>query len=131
MKIKGYRILSNFLIVIMFVVLIVYIGASNSQYVFSYRNEDVIYNGNKDGNKVCIMFNVYWGTEYIEDILSVLDNYGISATFFVGGQWVEKEGEMFNKIIEKGHEIGNHGYFHKDQEYLSYEQNYDEINSNH
>lgn len=131
MKIKGYRILSNIIIFGMFAILLVYIGASNYQYVFSYQNEDVIYNGNKDSNKVSLMINVYWGTEYIEDMLNVFDNYNVKTTFFVGGQWVEKEPEMLDLIISKGHEIGNHGYFHKDQEYLSYEQNYEEINVNH
>ena len=131
MKIKSYRLISNIVIICMLAIMMVYVGASNYQYVFSYQNEDVIYNGNKDSNKVSIMINVYWGTEYIDDILTILNNYGVKTTFFVGGQWVEKEPEMLNKIISKGHEIGNHGYFHKDQEYLNYEQNYEEININH
>jgi peptidoglycan/xylan/chitin deacetylase (PgdA/CDA1 family) len=115
----------------MFVILICYIGTSNYQYVFSYQNKDVIYNGNRDKNNISLMFNVYWGSEYIEDILNVLEKYNVHTTFFVGGQWVEKEAEKLKIIYDKGHEIGNHGYFHKDQEYLSYDQNYDEINVNH
>lgn len=131
MKVKKFRIISNIIIVIMFVVLITYVGASNYQYVFSYENENVIYNGNKNSNKVSFMINVYWGTEYLDDMLSVFEKYGVTTTFFVGGQWVEKEQEMLAKIIGNGHEIGNHGFFHKDGEYLDYNQNYDEINVNH
>lgn len=131
MKSKGYRILSNVIIVFMFAVLFTFISTSNYNHVFSYQNENVIYNGNRDSNKVSLMFNVYWGTEYIEGILDILNNYNVKTTFFVGGQWVEKEPELLNLIIENGHEIGNHGFFHKDQEYLDYEQNYDEINANH
>lgn len=131
MKVKKVRIISNIIIFCMFAILITYISASNYQYVFSYQNENVIYNGNRDSNKVSLMINVYWGTEYLDDMLDVLDNYGVKTTFFVGGQWVENEPEMLSKIISKGHEIGNHGFFHKDQEYLNYEQNYDEINVNH
>lgn len=108
-----------------------YLGSSSYNYVFSYQNENVIYNGNTKSNKVSLMINVYWGTEYIDDILSVLEEYGVKTTFFVGGQWVEKESEMLEKIIADGHEIGNHGYFHKDQEYLNYDQNYEEIKVNH
>lgn len=115
----------------MLVVLITYVSASNYQYVFSYQNENIIYNGNTSSNKVSLMINVYWGTEYIEDMLEIFNKYSVKTTFFVGGQWVEKEPEMFAKIIENGHEIGNHGFFHKDQEYLDYSQNYDEINVNH
>ena len=127
MKARKYRIISNIVIISIFVMLITYIGTSNYQYVFSYQNEDVIYNGNKDSNKVSLMINVYWGTEYIDDILDVLDEYQISTTFFVGGTWVEKEENTFKQIVSKGHEIGNHGFFHKEQEHLNYEQNYEEI----
>ena len=77
------------------------------------------------------MFNVYWGTEYLNDILDILQKYNVHTTFFVGGQWVEKEVDLLKKICSFGHEIGNHGYFHKEQEYLDYSQNYDEIYMNH
>lgn len=115
----------------MLVCLLGYVGSSSYEYAFSYQNEDIIYNGNRDSNNVALMFNVYWGTEYINDILDVLDKYNVKCTFFVGGQWVEKESDMLKQIYDKGHEIGNHGYFHKDQEYLDYSQNYDEIFVNH
>lgn len=131
MKIKGFRILSNVVMVIMFLILITYIGASNYQYVFSYQNENIIYNGNRENNKISLMINVYWGSEYIEDMLDVFEEYCVKTTFFVGGQWVEKEPELLNKIVSRGHEIGNHGYLHKEHEYLNYEQNYDEISINH
>lgn len=131
MKSKKYHILSNIIIFSMFIILIGYISASNYQYVFSYQNDNVIYNGNRDSDKVSLMFNVYWGTEYLDSILDVLDMYNVKTTFFVGGQWVEKEPEYLAKISSRGHEIGNHGYFHKDQEYLDYEQNYEEIKVNH
>lgn len=131
MKAKGYRVVSNIIIISMLILLITYVSASNYQYVFSYQNENVIYNGNRDSNKISLMINVYWGTEYIEDMLDVFDRYNVKTTFFVGGQWVEKEIRVLEEIIRRGHEIGNHGYFHKDQEYLDYQQNYDEINVNH
>ena len=34
-------------------------------------NPNVIYNGNTAENKVCFMVNVYWGNEYIEDMLDL------------------------------------------------------------
>lgn len=131
MKVKTIRKVSNIVIILLLCIISIYLGTSSYRYVFSYQNDDVIYNGNRDSNKVSIMFNVYWGTEYIDEILSLLNKYGIKTTFFVGGQWVEKENKYLLKIIEQGHEIGNHGYFHKDMEYLNYDQNYDEIAVNH
>lgn len=131
MKVKSFRRISNLIIVTMFTVLIFYVSASNYEYAFSYENEDVIYNGNRENNNVSLMFNVYWGTEYIDDILLTLDRYDVKCTFFIGGQWAEKESEMLNKIIRNGHEIGSHGYFHKEHEYLDYAQNLEEIKVTH
>ena len=131
MKVKTFRNISSAIIIIMLVCMVCFVGASTYNFAFSYQNEDVIYHGNQDSNKVCIMINVYWGTEYLDDMLEVLDKYNVKTTFFVGGQWVEKEPEMLSKIVSSGHEIANHGYFHKDQEYLDYNQNYQEIKVNH
>lgn len=131
MKVKNFRRISNLIIVIMFTTLILYVSASNYEYAFSYQNEDVIYNGNRDSNKVSIMFNVYWGTEYLKGILDTLDRYDVKCTFFIGGQWAEKEPEMLQNIISRGHEIGSHGYFHKEHEYLDYSQNLEEVKVTH
>ena len=131
MKVKTFRHISNVVIILMLSILVLYAGASTYEYAFSYQNEDVIYHGNKDNNNVSIMINVYWGTEFLDGILDVLDKYNVKCTFFVGGQWVEKEPEMLTKIYSLGHEIANHGYLHKDQEYLDYDQNLKEIEVNH
>lgn len=131
MKLKTFRNVANILIVVMLAGIILYVSASSYEYAFSYQNEEIIYNGNTSTNNVSLMINVYWGTEYLDEMLDVLDKYDVNCTFFVGGKWVEKEPEMLTKIYGKGHEIANHGYLHKDGEYLDYSQNYNEINVNH
>lgn len=131
MTLKNFKNFSTLVITLMLCFVIAFLTSSTYNYVFNYRNEKVIYNGNRESNKVSLMINVYWGTEYLDDMLDVLDSYNVKCTFFVGGKWVEKEPEMLNKIYSKGHEIANHGYLHKDQEYLDYDGNFDEININH
>ncbi|MFA5450057.1 MAG: polysaccharide deacetylase family protein [Clostridia bacterium] len=86
-----------------------------------------IYQGNPAEPRVTLMVNVYWGTEYIEDMLKVFERYGVKTTFFVGGSWAAKNNALVKKIHEMGHEIGNHGYMHKDHKKLNYSQNRDEI----
>lgn len=86
-----------------------------------------IYNGNKNSDKVSLMINVYWGTEYIEQILTILKEYNIKTTFFVGGIWVEENQATLKNIINNGHEIGNHGYLHKDHSKLDESSNKQEI----
>ena len=94
-------------------------------------NSNVIYQGNTEHNKVCFMINVYWGTEYIEDMLEVFDLYEVKTTFFVGGMWASKNVDVLKEISSRGHEIGNHGYNHKDQDKLTNKQNEDEIMMTH
>ena len=86
-----------------------------------------IYCGNRENNNVSLMINVYWGTEYLDDILSVLDKNNVRTTFFVGGSWVAKNNDMLLKIAEHGHEIGNHGYNHKDHDKISASLSQEEI----
>ena len=91
----------------------------------------VYYSGNEESNKISLMINVYWGTEYLDGMLEILDKYDVKTTFFVGGTWAVKESDMLEKIYEKWHEIGNHGYTHKDQDKLNREQNQKEILTTH
>ncbi len=79
------------------------------------------YYGNRSENKVSLMFNVYGGTEYVEGILDVLVAKNVKSTFFVGGVWVEKNADTLKNLAEKGMEIGNHGYLHRDSDKLSQE----------
>ena len=101
-----------------------FIGATTN--VFSSNDNAPIYRGS-GANQVTLMINVYWGTEYIDDMLAIFDKYGVTTTFFVGGSWVAQYPEMLQKIASFGHEIGNHGYFHKEHSKLSYDNNVSEI----
>ena len=90
-----------------------------------------IYNGDRSGNVVALMFNVYEGRETVEGILDVLDEKNAKATFFVGGSWADDNIDTIIKILEKGHELGSHGYFHKDMAKLSEEGNKTELEPLH
>jgi len=48
-----------------------------------------------------------------DQILDILDQYGVKATFFVTGQGKEAQAERLKRIVEKGHSIGMHTYSHK------------------
>lgn len=87
----------------------------------------VYYSGNRDSRYISLMFNVYWGAEYLPSILDTLDEFGVKATFFVGGSWADDHAEALGELVARGHELGNHGYFHKDQGKISYEGNVEEI----
>ncbi len=103
-------------------------------FTFGFKNVSVsgapIYKGESD-NKVSLMVNVYWGTEFIDPMLEIFEENGIQTTFFVGGMWVKDNEAVLKKIYEKGHEIGNHGYFHKDHKKINRARNKEEIEVTH
>lgn len=46
-------------------------------------------------------------------ILDLLKKHNAKATFFCIGQHAEKYPEILKRILEEGHEVGNHSYSHK------------------
>ena len=45
-------------------------------------------------------------------ILDTLKHYGIKATFFMVGDNVRKYPELYQRVVEEGHRIGNHTHNH-------------------
>ena len=82
-----------------------------------------------DAEGVSMMFNVYWGTDEVYRILDSLAAYKAKATFFIGGCWADDNVECLRAIYKAGHEIGNHGYFHKDHTKLDFMNNTKEISA--
>lgn len=80
-----------------------------------------IYNVETDEKKIAITFNCAVGNSDIDDILVTLDKYDVKATFFLLGLWADDYMEDVQKIYDAGHEIGNHGYSHKDLPTMNYE----------
>lgn len=91
----------------------------------------VFYNGDKSSKNISLMINVYWGTEFVEPMHEIMEERGVKTTFFIGGTWAVQESEMLEKIYEAGHEIGNHGYHHKDHDKISEQENINQIKNTH
>lgn len=95
--------------------------------IYSGSTNQAIYRGNKNAKNVSLMFNVYENTQTVNEIIDILNEKGVKATFFVGGCWADDNEQTLKKIVSDGHEIANHGYFHKDHKKLSYNDNKKEI----
>ena len=127
---KKSLIKANVVIVVMLVALIG-ISISNHKTLSVQADSRVIYSGNTENNNVCFMINVYQGNEYVKDILDILDLYKVKTTFFIGGSWAVKNVDLVKEIYTRGHELGNHGFYHKDQDSLDFEANVQEIKMCH
>lgn len=51
-------------------------------------------------------------TENVNEILPLLDKYDVKATFFLIGNEIEENRGEAKKIVEAGHQVGNHTYSH-------------------
>ncbi len=83
-----------------------------SQVSGHYREDIPIYSVDCEGKKCAITFDCAWGADDIPNILDTLDNYKAKATFFLVGLWAEENPDMVKLMIERGHEVANHGYSH-------------------
>ncbi|WP_050606656.1 polysaccharide deacetylase family sporulation protein PdaB [Clostridium niameyense] len=94
------------------------------------RKKVPIYKVDTKEKKVAMTFDVSLGDEYIDGILDVLDKYDVKATFFIVGEWIDKNEDKMKEIHKRGHEIGNHSNKHPDMANISKEKMINDININ-
>ncbi|MBQ7227401.1 MAG: polysaccharide deacetylase family protein [Clostridia bacterium] len=127
-KLLGYVLTGIVSVLMVSGVLLIWLGTTGDTVVSA--DSRVCYKGTST-DSVGLMFNVYSGSEFLPDILETLSSNGAKATFFVGGTWAEKNETMLKEIVAGGHEIGNHGYLHRDHDKLNKQGNRDEISLTH
>lgn len=77
--------------------------------------------------KVSLTINCAWNADDIDKILETLEKEQVKVTFFMVGDWIEKNEEAAKKIHEAGHELANHSYNHPHVNNLSYDKNIEQI----
>ena len=65
-------------------------------------------------NIVSLTFDDGPSPTYTPQILDILEEKGVKASFFVVGQNVEKYPDIARRIVAEGHDIGNHTYSHRE-----------------
>ena len=124
---------------VVYIILIVIVSIVFLSFIrFGIKNKDsetfardLYYNGNIDKKVIAFTCNVDWGGEYIPTLLEMLEEENIFITFFFTCKWAEKNELLLKEMYSHGHEIGNHGYAHRDYGKLSYELNKSEIEKCH
>ena len=71
-----------------------------------------IYCVQKDYKVLSISFDAAWGNEDTQQLIDILDKYGVKATFFVVGEWVDKYPESVKALFDAGHEVMSHSNTH-------------------
>jgi len=88
-----------------------------------------IYCVETDKKQIAISFDAAWGNDDTEDLIRILKEYDVPATFFVVGAWVDKYPESVKALHDAGHQIHNHSNSHPNMPQLSKAQMRDEIES--
>ena len=88
-----------------------------------------IYCVETDKKQIAISFDAAWGNDDTQQLIDILGEYKVPATFFVVGAWVDKYPESVKALADAGHQIQNHSNTHPHMPQLSKEQMIDEIES--
>ncbi|MDA3128693.1 polysaccharide deacetylase family protein [Aliibacillus thermotolerans] len=68
--------------------------------------------GNPNKKLVSLTFDDGPDRHYTPQILDILKEKGVKATFFVTGEQVKNHPDIMKRIVEEGHSIGNHTWSH-------------------
>lgn len=88
--------------------------------------DDILVHGNADLKEVALTFDD-GPTDTTRDLLDALKNHEARATFFVVGKQVERFPGLVRRMMDEGHEVGNHSFHHPRLDNLALSQIRDEI----
>ncbi|MGG1676333.1 delta-lactam-biosynthetic de-N-acetylase [Neobacillus sp. NRS-1170] len=72
------------------------------------------YKGSPNKKTLYLTFDSGYENGYMPKILDVLKKEKVPATFFVTGHFLESQPELTKRMVNEGHIIGNHSYYHPD-----------------
>ncbi len=76
------------------------------------ENAVAMYSGNPSKRMIALTFDATYGDNQTYELLEILRNNDIKATFFLSGIWLINYPELARAIATEGHEIANHSYTH-------------------
>jgi len=63
---------------------------------------------------IYLTFDAGYENGNTENILDALKKHQVKATFFVVGNYLETSPELVKRMVDEGHNVGNHTYHHRD-----------------
>lgn len=87
-----------------------------------------IYRVNTTSKVVSFTFDDGSDGGHINEILAILKQHNIKATFFITGTAAQQHPSLIKNIVNQGHEVGNHSFNHPDFTKISAAQMRDQLN---
>lgn len=110
--IKKSRIIIALILIIVLSLATTLVYSTNITSAFSTKKKLPIYCIDTVEKKVALSFDAAWGADKTSKIMDILDEYGVKATFFLVGFWIDKFPEKTKEIYDRGFLIGNHSTNH-------------------
>ncbi len=84
--------------------------------------------GDHSEKMLYLTFDNGYENGFTAQILDVLKEKKVPATFFVTGHYVKDQPDLLKRMVQEGHIIGNHSYSHPDMTQISDQKIQDELN---
>ena len=81
------------------------VGKENRKILEKYGG---IFLGNSESKNVYLTFDEGYEAGYTEQILEVLKNNDVKATFFITAHYLNTQEDLVRRMINEGHIVGNH-----------------------
>ena len=102
-----------FTVILAILVISLYIFPWLTNYEYTYFFGDSIKWIKTDKKMLALTYDDGPNPPYTEKLLDLLQKHKAKATFFVLGKYAQRYPEIIRRMIEEGHEIGNHSWTHK------------------
>ena len=110
-------------------VVLTFVGVTAGVTTANSNRKLPIYCVETDKKQVAISFDAAWGNDDTEQLIDILKEYDVPATFFVVGSWVDKYPESVKQLHDAGHQVQNHSNTHPYMTQLSKEAMKNELDS--
>jgi peptidoglycan/xylan/chitin deacetylase (PgdA/CDA1 family) len=78
------------------------------------RTSTEIERGPRGKSQIALTFDAGANAECFEDLIAALESAHVQSTFFITGNWAQRNLECAKAITKHGHEVGNHTWNHLD-----------------
>ncbi len=80
--------------------------------IIQWLYPELLWHFPRDQKKIYLTFDDGPVPEATDFVLETLEAYNAKATFFCVGENVQKHTSIFNRVVDRGHQIGNHTHNH-------------------
>ena len=83
------------------------------------KNYDAAFLGDTGQKVLYLTFDAGYENGYTEKILDILKKHNVSATFFLVGNYLQRNADLVRRMVSEGHTVGNHTMHHPDMSKIS------------